>query len=505
MLTYALKSWTSVVEGAVRCLFMSLGNIHTVNTRLSRWNYGIPYNVRFDPSKHRYEDKFFCPEEKFAKAKQIEWLIRKGQEIKVSSTPETHNFTQIIPRGPLYNYEMDFMIVHSDEKNAPPYFTPAVKECADITCCISPQLIIAARHRELSEVGSVIVRSWKVIIQLEMQMLAARVKFVMKMSGQEIGNTQVSFRQPVTGFIRSAAPSQMGAANNDDPLAVSDDLNDAENTKAAETAPLRPRKSLRIPFSDDDEVDDVNYVCQISRDNHADPNGTLGETNRSTRIIMSNPGPSAPSQATVAGDNLDYYSALPMSAYPANQQSQQLPAEEPVASRSGWQVDFDALQQRKEQERCRSITPILVAPPKSMANANDGSQIQAGARASTKSDSGGNLLEPRKDASYSTSAGLSVTEILVSESRQNAPEKRAAGTECTSPDASRQSFLRWDLDSHRPRPGSLRSIFSVESRMSLRRELDPHVTISTQRPLSPSISHSEAQGRSRLSWLGLAQ
>jgi hypothetical protein len=71
-------SWTSVVKGAVLCEYMELGNTHLINTRLSRWNYGIPFRETYDPNKHREEDRYPDPFERPARAKnQICWLVKK--------------------------------------------------------------------------------------------------------------------------------------------------------------------------------------------------------------------------------------------------------------------------------------------------------------------------------------------------------------------------------------------------------------------------------------------
>lgn len=71
-------SWTSVVKGAVHCEYMELGNTHLINTRLSRWNYGIPFRETYDPMKHREEDRYHDPHWKSEKARnQVCWLVKK--------------------------------------------------------------------------------------------------------------------------------------------------------------------------------------------------------------------------------------------------------------------------------------------------------------------------------------------------------------------------------------------------------------------------------------------
>ena len=68
------------MTGAVRCELMSLGNREVINLRLSRWNYGFRYNVRYDPNNedHKLHLVYDCPiEHDVKKVPQIIWLVRK--------------------------------------------------------------------------------------------------------------------------------------------------------------------------------------------------------------------------------------------------------------------------------------------------------------------------------------------------------------------------------------------------------------------------------------------
>ncbi|OAP60220.1 hypothetical protein AYL99_05222 [Fonsecaea erecta] len=347
------SSWTSVVEGAVRCLFMSLGNIQTINTRLSRWNYGIPYNVRFDRTTHRYEDRFFCEEERCAKAKQIEWLVRKGQEIKSSMPPESHNFTQIVPHSPPLGgfMEVDFTIVQSDEKDAPPHFTPAVKECADIACRVTHDLLLAARHRSLAGKGTNTGASWKVIISLEIHMLAARVRFVMKMAGKEIGATQVSFRQLVPGSVqKKTEPGVKGV-----PVENGTPGRRTELGKVAEEALKTGRLSWNAKSGGDvessREFDEVLAMMLLNRcdssipESNPDNAKNIDDRAAGNASTPSNPN-SSPDPWSALSNQARLKSLPPPSASPLKQ-SQTPPKKQ-------WEVDFDILADRKREEKKRA-------------------------------------------------------------------------------------------------------------------------------------------------------
>lgn len=60
------------------CEYLGLGAVTPVNTRLSRWNFGVTYHTAFNASKHDLIDRYPDEDTGLFKAKnQIDWLVRK--------------------------------------------------------------------------------------------------------------------------------------------------------------------------------------------------------------------------------------------------------------------------------------------------------------------------------------------------------------------------------------------------------------------------------------------
>lgn len=84
------SSWTSVVRGAVTCEYLGLGAVTPVNTRLSRWNFGVTYHTTYNASEHDLLDRYKDTETGLFKAKnQVDWLVRK---VSLNHTP-TSDYT----------------------------------------------------------------------------------------------------------------------------------------------------------------------------------------------------------------------------------------------------------------------------------------------------------------------------------------------------------------------------------------------------------------------------
>ncbi|QDS70181.1 hypothetical protein FKW77_006364 [Venturia effusa] len=88
------QSWTSVVRGAVMCEYLGLGAVTPVNTRLSRWNFGVTYSTTYNPQEHDLTDQYKDPETGALKARnQVDWLVRKGDQISAETRIKPHFFS----------------------------------------------------------------------------------------------------------------------------------------------------------------------------------------------------------------------------------------------------------------------------------------------------------------------------------------------------------------------------------------------------------------------------
>lgn len=189
-------SWSSVVEGAVKSVFMSLGNIQTITLRLSKYNYGIPFHPPFDPAQHRAEDMFVCPYEGIQKARLVQWLVKKGQEVKPDSAPQMEDFTKIIRSSKRDNgrCETGFSLLQSNEDKAPNFMTDGVKDFVKVECHFHQDVLKGSWHRQYEQPDQPGRMFWKAVVQLQVHMLPAQVMFQCLLSGQNMVSTKVSYR-----------------------------------------------------------------------------------------------------------------------------------------------------------------------------------------------------------------------------------------------------------------------------------------------------------------------
>lgn len=232
------QSWSSVVEGAVKCAFMSLGNIHQITSRKSRFNYGIPFHPPFDPTQHRPEDRFTCPYEGTSKARLVQWLLRKGQDIKPKDAPQVYDFTKIVRTTSDLEggCSTGFSLLQSSQDNAPDYLTSAVKDSVKVECYFNQNILNGSWHKVYGVDRDLGKMFWKVVVQLQVIMLpSAQVVFQCLLSGQNMVSTNISYRsneKPKVLVGRQAADNAPNQFNADRQLSVRSQANTMQKSTA---------------------------------------------------------------------------------------------------------------------------------------------------------------------------------------------------------------------------------------------------------------------------------
>ncbi|KAI5795147.1 hypothetical protein EDC01DRAFT_74332 [Geopyxis carbonaria] len=189
--------WQSVAAGAVRCEMLGLGRVNPVNTRLCRLNYGTAYKIRFDPAVHRAEDKWECPHTGVTKAtNQVQWFIRKGEEINANSHTLLENFSLLLDeQRDLHAERRSVMwtvcLVRSDQDAAPNYRNENVRNFVDIQCEI-PIDVVRGVQPETSVDGR--RKFWRMPIKVEISMGAVMLGFRCLINGNEVGKTTANYR-----------------------------------------------------------------------------------------------------------------------------------------------------------------------------------------------------------------------------------------------------------------------------------------------------------------------
>ncbi|TQN64011.1 Heat shock 70 kDa protein 12A, partial [Colletotrichum shisoi] len=92
------RPWTAICRGAViqglTRQNLGIGISVRVSSRIARMNYGVKFSTRFDPKLHRLESKCWDEiEQEWKATDQIEWYIKKGDDIADKKTVR-HRFFQ---------------------------------------------------------------------------------------------------------------------------------------------------------------------------------------------------------------------------------------------------------------------------------------------------------------------------------------------------------------------------------------------------------------------------
>jgi len=187
--------WTAIVRGAV-IRAASTGTSNIVQSRVSRFSYGIAGSPVFDKNLHdnrdRYFDKFYdCHRAR----NQMDWYVTKGQDISVLN-PVSVKYSH--PHDtPLANDAFNFEIMFCEEEEPPKRAAePSVTALCDISCNLDVhfnELPVSKNSKGLE---------FRVMV-FDVRMLSedASLQFGVYVKGRKQGhqNVQVQFQNGIHG------------------------------------------------------------------------------------------------------------------------------------------------------------------------------------------------------------------------------------------------------------------------------------------------------------------
>ena len=134
-------SWTAVVRGAVACEASAIGQQALIHSRLSSYNYGVPF---LDQGERK-----------------IRWLVRKGQSVQSNMCTEPYGLR--IDDQPWLDQDESCLvyvpIVSSSDNNASENYTETVTPHAEIKCRVPTDLRFKPGSKEIQVLPS---RAWHV-------------------------------------------------------------------------------------------------------------------------------------------------------------------------------------------------------------------------------------------------------------------------------------------------------------------------------------------------------
>ncbi|KAK4508677.1 hypothetical protein PRZ48_002416 [Zasmidium cellare] len=162
------KTWTSVVQGAVACEASGSGSVAVVHSRLSGYNYGVPYATQ--------------------SGKKVKWLVRKGQPVQTNMATEPYGL-RIDDQDWLdedTHCHLLVPMVRSEEDDALDDYGPLVTPHAEIDCRVPTHL----RHsKEATLIQERPRKAWHIPATLVLFLDGAAISFKCMIQGEEVGVT----------------------------------------------------------------------------------------------------------------------------------------------------------------------------------------------------------------------------------------------------------------------------------------------------------------------------
>lgn len=173
-------SWTAVVRGAVACEASAIGRRQSlINSRLSGYNYGIPYADRG--------------------VRKVHWLVHKGQSVQSNMCTEPYAL-RIDDQDWLAqdtHCRIYVPIVVSADDTPSDDYTEHVTPQAEIACRVPTALRFSPSAKEIQAAP----KAWHIPAKLVLYFDGALISFRCKIEDREVGVAEVTYFQNHDGCL----------------------------------------------------------------------------------------------------------------------------------------------------------------------------------------------------------------------------------------------------------------------------------------------------------------
>ncbi|EXJ74095.1 uncharacterized protein A1O5_02389 [Cladophialophora psammophila CBS 110553] len=183
----------AVVRGAVLAGQAKLPII----CRRSREFLGTHVHTRWDPNKHRVEDKFKCPELGFRSKNQIEWLVAKGEKLKPNMKPTpTLRCYHVVKntQRPIKKEVLQQVLYKCSDDVAPSRVDhPAVEKIGTIQVDVTA--IVREKRAQAKEAGQAYPSHISIDVGIELNMSSDKgvLEAVAKIGRKKVGTTTITY------------------------------------------------------------------------------------------------------------------------------------------------------------------------------------------------------------------------------------------------------------------------------------------------------------------------
>lgn len=220
------KTWTSVVQGAVACEAAGCGSLSVVHTRLSSYNYGVPYATD--------------------EGKKVKWLVRKGQPVQTNMATEPYGL-RVDDQDWLdedTHCHLLVPLVRSEEDDALDDYGPLVTPHAEIDCRVPTHLRKSKEARLIQERPH---KAWHIPATLVLFLDGAVISFRCRINNEEVGVTDVTYYReaPAEQDLRRTSTLSIPRSNNRADSVISHAS--SASSRSNSSANASPRPSISPP------------------------------------------------------------------------------------------------------------------------------------------------------------------------------------------------------------------------------------------------------------------
>ena len=231
-------TWTAVVRGAVAHEISGSSSNAVVRTRLSGYNFGIPYSQGL--------------------MKKVQWLVKKGQPVRAGMSTESYGL-RIDDEDWLDTVDVcliEVTVVRSDEDNASDEFNDRCTLHAKIDCRVPTRI---RKGPEANLIRERPKKAWHIPATLELLLDGAIISFRCKINDSNVGVAAVTYLKDTVDEsifndegMRRVSQASSVAISMDDDIARKDSATPSDGGETpssalstSPTSPALPRPSSR--------------------------------------------------------------------------------------------------------------------------------------------------------------------------------------------------------------------------------------------------------------------
>ncbi|KAI8713929.1 hypothetical protein NCS52_01239000 [Fusarium sp. LHS14.1] len=194
-------AWSAICRGACRWGLehangqpgASTAPVPTVTGRISKYSYGVPVSVPFEPSRHLWADRFLDPAtNKYYAGNQMQWLLRRGEKVNEGSILSVNVLVSVHGVGWTSSGKRDFeqSLYYCQDNDPPSRMNDNVKQLCTVNFSVDESKIWLERSYRSEAVPG----KWRdMTLDLMVLLGNATLDYVVKYRDEFVGAVEANY------------------------------------------------------------------------------------------------------------------------------------------------------------------------------------------------------------------------------------------------------------------------------------------------------------------------